>query len=432
MNPKDLLKMKLSEQEALVNTAISANRGMAEEETVKFDTLETEIKNLEKTIEAQEKVSQRQQANAKPVNTPLFAEPKQNTGIKVFKNLAEQLQAVKKTAETGIVDERLQRLNNEYQSQVKNALGASEGVGTDGGFAVQTDIAGGMMDSAAKSGNILPLVDSYEVSDLSRGVEWVDIDEDNVGTTVFGGVQVYWASEGIGANATKPKLINKELKLEKLLGFAYATYELDRDSNFTSMLYNKAFTKAIQRTMEGAIIGGDGVGKPIGIINSGSKVTIAKENGQAAATILWENIAKMYNRTLTKDEMSKWAWLAHPDTAEQFDFLTFPIGVGGVPVYLGASSVGDVSTLKGRPIIETDHCSALGTEGDLIFTNLDDYFMIYKGGIDAQTSMHVAFLTAENCFRFIFSANGMPKRNKKLTIKNSSNQRSNIITLATR
>jgi HK97 family phage major capsid protein len=227
-------------------------------------------------------------------------------------------------------------------------------------------------------------------------------------------------------------LVEKELKLEKLMGLAYATYELDADSNFISQLYSRSFALGIQRTLEGAIVSGDGKGKPFGIINSGSKVTVAKEAGQAAATILWDNLSKMYNRAINKDQISSYIWLANPDTAEQFDFMQFPVGTGGVPVYLTAAAAGSVATLKGRPIVETDHCSALGTEGDLIFTNLADYMLITKGGVQADTSIHVQFLAAENAFRFIFRANGMPKRNKTLTIKNSSNARSSIITLANR
>jgi HK97 family phage major capsid protein len=362
-----------------------------------------------------------------PVNQPLYAQPKSGEGIRVFKNFAEQLKAVKNAA-SGTMDERLVKLNNEF----KAASGANEGIGTEGGFAVQTDFAGLMMDSAAKAGNILPLLDQYEVRAGSNAVKWVDIDETSVATTVYGGVQVYWASEAATVAASKPKLIEKELKLEKLKGLAYATYELDSDSNFISQLYSRAFSLGIQRQLEAAVVSGDGKGKPIGLLTSGSKVSVAKEANQAADTIVWENLSKMYNRALNKDQISSYAWLAHPDAAEQFDFLNFPIGTGGVPVYLPAAQAGSITTLKGRPILESDHCAALGDEGDIIFANLKDYMLIRKGGVQADTSIHVQFLAAENAFRFIFRANGMPKRNSALTIKNSANSRSSIVTLAAR
>lgn len=386
--------------------------------------LQTEIKNTATQIQ---QVTDHAAVSAAGAVPAAPTEPKNDKGLRLFDNFADQLRAVKNAA-GGVVDERLTRLNKEYQ----NASGMNEGIGTEGGFAVQTDFAGFLMESAAKAGNILPLLDRYEISSNANSVKWVETDESNVSTTVFGGVQVYWASEASAVNASKPVLQEKELKLEKLMGIAYATYELDSDSNFISQLYSRSFSLGIQRVLEAAVVSGDGKGKPIGLLISGSKVAVSKESGQAAATILWDNISKMYNRALNKDQISSFVWLAHPDCAEQFDFLQFPIGTGGVPVYLPAAQVGSVATLKGRPVVESDHCSALGTEGDIMFVNLKDYMLITKGGVKTDTSIHLQFLQAENAFRFIFRANGMPKRNKTLTLKNTSNARSNIVTLATR
>jgi HK97 family phage major capsid protein len=353
---------------------------------------------------------------------------KEEPGLRVFKNLGEQLRAIKGAAENpSNIDTRLIQLNNEARA----ALGMNEGVPSEGGFAVQTDFAGMLMQTAATAGNILPLVDKYEISGNSDRVRWVDIDETSIATTVFGGVMVYWAAEAATITASKPKLTERELALQKLMGVAYATYELEQDSNFISQLYTKAFTLAIQRELESCIVAGTGVGKPLGILKSGGLVTVAKEGGQAADTVEWNNIVKMYNRGFSADS-NKYAWLMHDDVSEQLDFLSFPIGVGGVPVYLTASQQGSVSSLKGRPIISSDQCSALGDLGDINFVDLSQYFLITKGGVQAATSMHVQFLTAENCFRFIFRANGMPKKSSAVTIKNSAKTRSSFVTLAER
>jgi HK97 family phage major capsid protein len=415
------LQKLLARQDALLKDmrALADKEGMTEEDVASYDAMEKEYDNNEKQIAILNKQAKREEDDGLPVNKPILDSVNEPMP-KPYKNLTEQLRDVKLAAQ-GQVSDSL-RL-------VQNAMGGNAGVGADGGFAIQTDFAGLMMESAAKSGNILPLVDSYEVKDGSNSVKWVDIDEDDVSESVFGGVRVYWATEAATVAKSQPKLAEKELKLEKLMGFAYATYELESDSSFVNTLYTRAFQTAIQRSLEGAIISGDGIGKPIGILNSGSLVSVAKESGQAADTIVWENLSKMYHRGLDK---SKSVWLAHPDAHEQFDFLAFPVGTGGVPVYLPATQQGTIDTLRGRPIVASDHCSALGDNGDIVFADLSQYMLAYKGGVDAATSIHVQFLTAENCFRFIFRANGMPKRNKKLTIKNSDKQRSSFVSLAAR
>ena len=419
---KKLLKAKLDAQQALINTALAENRAMNPEEQAQFNTLQEEIKNLEASIAAEEVLNAAEKARNTPVNTPIFATPNTQEPLKLFKNFGEQLKAIRDHSKFGKIDARLERINNA-------ASGMSEGNGADGGFAVQEDFAGMMMETAATSGNILPLLDTYDISAPSNKVEWVEIDETSVSTTVYGGVQVYWAAEAAAVAASKPKLIEKEMKLEKLMGVAYATYEMEADSSFTSELFTRSFTLAIQRELENTVINGIGAGKPLGFLKSPSLVSVSKESGQAAATVVWENIAKMYNRALDKN---KSVWLMHPDVQQELDFMAFPIGVGGVPVYLQASSVGSLASLKGRPIVESDLCAALGTVGDINFADLSQYMLIKKGGVLADTSIHVQFLAAENCFRFIFRANGMPKKNSALTIKNSSNTRSSFVSLATR
>lgn len=422
---KTLLNSKIKQQEALVKAAMDAQRGMTDEEQSKFDALQTEIDGLEKTIEAAQKLEAKQAALNTPVNEPSRVKVNEGTP-KPFKNLVDQLCAVRAVATEGRVDERLIQLNKFSNLP----LGGNEGLGSDGGFAVQTDFAGLMMESAVKDSQILGLVDSYEVTDGSNSVKWVDVDETSIATTVFGGVQVYWAAEAAAVTASNPTLVERELKLEKLMGLAYATYELEKDSSFVNTLYNRAFTTAIRRELENTVISGTGVGKPLGFLAGGGTVSVAKEAGQPAATILWNNISKMYNRAL--DKTASLAWVMHPDCHEQLDFMSFPVGVGGVPVYLPATAEGTLDTLRGKRILESDNCSALGTVGDINLVDLSQYMLAYKGGIDAATSIHVQFLTAQNCFRFIFRANGMPKRRAALTIKNSSNQRSSFVTLATR
>lgn len=374
-------------------------------------------------IEAQEQRGQQQAASQR---TPAQLAERQN--LRLFRNLGEQLVAVREAAFGHGVDERLNQLNAEAR-----ALGSSEGVGADGGFAVQTDFTGVMLESAVETGDILSRVDTYEVGANANGARWVEIDETSVATTVFGGVQVYWAAEATAVSASKPTMSEVKLDLEKLMGIAYATEELMQDTIFMSSLYTRAFTVAIQRILEGDIVSGDGVARLKGLLNSGALVTVNKENGQAADTFVYQNVVHMWGRLLARSRRNA-VWMMHPDVEEILPLMTFPVGTGGVPVYLPPSGVADspFARLYGRPIIPSDHCSALGDLGDVFLWDPTQYFLITKGGVQSAASIHVAFLTAENCFRFIFRANGLPKKNSALTIKNSSNPRSPYVTLQAR
>lgn len=352
-----------------------------------------------------------------------------------FANLGEQLQAVFRAAQPNIVaaegvDKRLLFLS---ELEMRAASGMNTVIDSEGGFPIQTDFAGMIMESAATAGEILSRLDTFPIGPQSNSAKWIDVDETSVATTVFGGVQVYYAAEAATVTKSQPVLKERELVLKKLMGIAYATSEQLEDTTFITELYNRAFALAIQRKAEGDVIDGDGAGKPLGIINGANKglVTVPKETGQVADSILYANLAKMWTRQLNKTES---VWLTHPDMAEELLFMEFPIGTGGVPVFLppGGASQSGLSTLFGRPILETDHCSAVGTKGDIVLGDLKDYLFITKGGVRSETSMHVRFLNDEQTFRFIFRLNGQPKNRSPLTIKNSSKTRSTFVTLASR
>lgn len=346
----------------------------------------------------------------------------ENKPFRVFASLGEQLRAIRDAAKGGEVDERLYRVN----SAVK---GGNEGVGADGGFAIQEDFAGNILETAASSGEILSRVDTYTCSANSNSVRWMTSKEDDISDSVFGGVKMFWAEEGATVSATKPQFREAKLDLEKMMGFAYATDELLQDAAFMTSLYGRAFTVASRRLLEDAIISGDGEGKPLGILNSGATVTVAKDAGQAAATVTTENILGMWQRT-HPESRSKVVWLAHPDCEMQLQKLTF----NGDSIWMpeGGISASPYQRILGRPVIYSDNLSALGSKGDIMLADLSKYILIKKGSAKQDWSMHVEFLTDQACFRMVLRCNGAPKVDAPLKIKNSTLTRSPFVTLAER
>lgn len=372
-----------------------------------------------------------------------------NEADRPFTAIGDQLRAIYRAAANPGVppDKRLLRLN-ERDVQARAYTGASgmnEGIDNEGGFAVQTDFAGRMLDLGIKTGVISSRVDTYTIGPNANGAEWTEVDQSSVATTVAGGVQVYWVAEAQEITGSQPKLKQRKLELVKLAGLAYATGEMLQDSTFAGDFLSRSFATAIGRETDSVIVSGNGVGKPTGLSIAPALTTVAKETAQTADTIVFENLSKMRNAmhpdylvnnqvTEQGGQISSLVWLMHPDCGQQLDFLEFPVGTGGVPVYLppGGLSGSQYTTLFGIPILLTDHCEALGDLGDIYLTDLQQYMLIRKGGIQSETSMHVRFLFDEMAFRFIIRLNGAPKQSSALTIKNSSTTRSAVVTLAER
>jgi hypothetical protein len=78
-------------------------------------------------------------------------------------------------------------------------------------------------------------------------------------------------------------------------------------------------------------------------------------------------------------------------------------------------------------------CSALGTLGDIILTDLMQYMALTKGqDIQEDMSIHVFFDQAIDCYRFIFRMTGQPLWNNPITPENGSNTYSCTVLLETR
>jgi HK97 family phage major capsid protein len=63
---------------------------------------------------------------------------------------------------------------------------------------------------------------------------------------------------------------------------------------------------------------------------------------------------------------------------------------------------------------------------------MSQYQLVDKGGVNAQTSMHVAFLTDEMVFRITYRVDGRPMWYAPLTPFRGSTAKSPFITLQTR
>lgn len=335
--------------------------------------------------------------------------------------------------------ERLQaiaqfRLNGRHDTRLMNALGSNEGTPADGGFLVGTDAETELMSKVYGS-PILERVSRTPISANSNMLKLRLLKENSrADGSRQGGVQAYWEGESGSVTATQREYEELELSLRKLMAVTYATSELLEDYSALESENDAGFREEMTFKLEYAIINGDGVGKPQGIMNSPSKITVSAENGQTSATpLVYDNITKMYARLHPRSQMNA-IWLVDQTLIPSLMSLSIAVGTGGVPVYQPSNGAADApfGTLLGRPVVFTEHTQAKNTTGDIILWDPSSYRVIEKGGIKGASSMHVAFLTDEMAFRYTYRVNGASKWRSALTPKNGGDTLSTIVTLATR
>ncbi|MCB0201365.1 MAG: phage major capsid protein [Anaerolineae bacterium] len=332
-----------------------------------------------------------------------------------FKSLGEQLDAIRRSSTPGYsVDRRL--------TEMKAISGMSETVPEDGGYLVQTDFASELLRLTHETGLLTGRVRRIPVGANSNGLKMNAVAETSRATgSRWGGVRAYWREEAGTVTAAAPAFRTMKLELNDLMGLCYATDQLLADSVALGAVIQQAFSEEFGFLLDDAIIRGSGNGQPLGIMNSNAYVSVAKESGQAADTVMWENINNMWARLWSKSRMNS-AWFIHQDVLPQLNAMNMPIGTGGVPVYLPATGIAGspYSTLFGRPVIEIEQADTVGDQGDIMLLDLSQYLMIDKGGLEAAQSIHVRFIYGENTFRFTLRTDGQPIWNSPLTLYNSS------------
>jgi len=426
MNYKERAKDLKNSLDSLLKLAKAENRVFTPEESTKFDLDQKEFENCMKMIDIENKQKTTDSLLEEPVNSPAVNVTVKSNPPK-WQNRGEFFSAVARASGPDRqVDNRL--------IDIKNQSGLNEGVGSEGGFLVETDHSSELLRRTYELGALASRVRKLPISASSNGLTVNAVAETSRATgSRWGGIQSYWLHEAGQKTPSMPAFRQIELKLKKLIGLCYATDELLQDTSALESIISQAFSEEFAWMLDNAIFRGTGVGQPTGILNSGAVVAVPGEVGQAAGTIVFENIVNMYSRMWARSRANS-VWLINQDCEPELHTMGMVIGVGGVPVYMPANGISGqpYATLFGRPVIPIEHASTVGTIGDISLVDLSQYLMIDKGGIQAASSIHVRFVWDEQCFRFVYRADGQSMWNAPLTPANGTNTLSPFVALATR
>lgn len=315
------------------------------------------------------------------------------------------------------------------------ASGLNEGLPAEGGFLVGTDFIGGLIQRVYDNAAIAGRCQKVTISGASNSMKMNGVNETSrAAGSRYGGVLGYWIAEAGSPTASKPAFRQIELMLKKLGVLAYVTDELIADAAALESIVSACVVGELDFMLQDSIINGNGAGKPLGILSSPCLVTVTKETGQEADTVVFQNISKMWARMWAPSRGNS-VWLINQELEPQLDQLALPVGTGGVPAYMPPGGLADspYGRLKGRPVIPIEQAAAIGDAGDIILADFSQYLLADKGGVQAASSMHVNFATDEMVYRFIYRVDGQPTWNSALTpFKGTSSTLSPFVTLGAR
>jgi HK97 family phage major capsid protein len=396
---------------------IAESRDLSDEEVDLRDRMMDKVDGFRKMVASIERSQKINDELAKPtrevVSKPLVdtMTQKKQEARDSFGSFGGQMAAIMRAGVPGgRVDPRL--LNT------RAVTGMSEGIPSDGGFLVQQDFSSELLKQVWETGKLASLCRRITVSGNANSIKINGFDETSrVAGSRQGGVRAYWLEEAGEKTASKPTFRKIELNLNKLIGLCYATDELLDDAGALEGILSTAFVNEFGFMIDDSIINGLGVGQPLGILNSGSLVTQDKETGQAASTIIAENVINMWSRLFASSRPNA-VWLINQNLEPQLHTMSIAVGTGGIPIYMPAGGLSGLgySTLFGRPVMAIEQCQSIGTLGDIYLGDFKNgYIMAEKGGMNSDMSIHVRFIYDESVFRYTLRLDGQPVLSQEIT-----------------
>jgi HK97 family phage major capsid protein len=291
---------------------------------------------------------------------------------------------------------------------------ASETVPSDGGLSVPDQFAAWLLDASLEEEIVRPRATVWPMKSETLKVPGFDAATHT--SSLYGGLTGTWIAELGISTEVFAKLRQIQLSAKKLACYTAASNELVADGVDYERQIQAALVKTIAWYLDYAFIQGTGAGQPLGIVNDPALITVTKETGQKASTVVFENCVKMYAR-LAPQCMNKAVWLASQTTVPQLLTMSLAVGTGGAPIQPAVLQENGKFSLLGKPVIFSEKIPALGSLGQLMLVDLSQYTIGMRKEISLDKSIHPGWTTDTASYRAIVRADGQGSWDKAITPK---------------
>jgi len=288
------------------------------------------------------------------------------------------------------------------------AKALSEGTDSAGGFLVPEQFASGIETYALENAIVRPLARKMPM--VTDTLNYPVVTDTSHDCDVYGGVIAYWTEEAGNKTPVDPTFGRVKLIAKKLTGFTYASDELLEDSAVAlEALLLKLFGDAIVWYEEESFWQGNGVGQPLGIMNSGALLTPLRATVNLIALADLGAIMGRFRGDLYGKGV---AWVANKAALPQLILL-------GNNVITWAMIAGQrvPGSLFGIPLYFTEHQATLGSVGDIGLYDFDQYLIGDRKGLKVDKSIEYRFRTDETTWRFVKRVDGQPLVDSAFTPK---------------
>lgn len=387
---KNIMEMKqrksslVKEARGLTETAEKEKRDLSADEKGKIDKILVDARAIDEDVAREERMQALEMNQAR-------TEEAEKRGTE-FRNFGEFLQA----SRWNPGDPRLVRM----QARDVEGRAMDMTTGAEGGVLVPPTYMETIMQVTPQQAVFRPratVIPAGTPPDSAMIIPTLD----QSGTQgVYAGVTVKWLAEGATKAETAPALKDIQLFPREVAAYVTVTDKLLRNAEAASTLVTNLLRKAIIGSEEAAFGNGNGVGKPTGIINHASALTV---NRTTANSVVYNDLVAMLAKMWFDD--SQPVFIANQTCLPKLMTMTTPLGQ---LVWQPSAREGFPSTLLGYPLLLNQRQPALGTKGDLMFVDLPKYLIKDGSALAIEASPHVYFTNNKTVIKAYWNVDGMP------------------------
>lgn len=248
MNEKELVETrnaKVAQMENILNTAKAENRAVTDEENAKFENLEKEVKNIDRTIALNERMQ----------NVSLREVPKTEVAMAEMTNEEKDAKV--------------------FENMIRNYKNETFTTKADGGATIPTTIASKIIDKVVEISPIYRLADRYNIKGKITLPKY-----DAKNSTL----SMQYVAEGASANPNELKITNIELDGYLASTLSYVSNSLINNSAFDIVGFVIAkMAQAIALFIEGELLKGT-EGKVEGLSKIPAEMVVTTESATAITT----------------------------------------------------------------------------------------------------------------------------------------------------
>ncbi len=394
---------------ALVDKANAEDRDLDEAEAETFADAEAEVGKLTARIERLERVDALDASldGARPaVARGQGAIPRAGgpEAAREFESLGEFVHAVRFRQN----DQRLASLFNEGVGQTPDPRGEQRmDTGSSGGFMVPAQFRAELLRVDPAAAIVRPRARVIPAgSPPDAAITFPALDQTGAAPGhMYGGVEVAWISEGAQKPDTDADFREITLEPHEVAANLTVTDKLLRNWMAADALLSGLLRDAIVAAEDRAFIQGDGVGKPMGFVNSPARQL---ETRTGSGAIVFADIKNMYSRLLRRGAMP--VWVAGNSVRGQLTSLRNKESTAGDDALVWQPSLreGEPDRLMGYPIVWSERSPTLGSPGDLALVDLSMYLVKDGSGPFIAASEHVLFKQNKTVIKAFWNVDGRP------------------------